>query len=133
VRAAAPAFLVDAAFVVLFATLGRISHAEGVSWAGVLGVAAPFLAALAAGWALARWRAGWPTRLQGSTQVWLVTVVLGLALRVATGGGFAWSFGLVALAVLGVFVIGWRCAVEVVRFALESLARWSQGLARRSR
>jgi Protein of unknown function (DUF3054) len=133
VRAAAPAFLVDAAFVVLFATLGRISHTEGVSWAGVLGVAGPFLVALATGWALARWRTGWPTRPQGSTPVWLVTVVLGLALRVATGGGFAWSFGLVTLVMLGLFLIGWRCAVEVVRFAMDSLARWSANLARRSR
>jgi len=133
VRAAAPAFLVDAAFVLLFATLGRLSHTEGVSWAGVLGVAGPFLAALAAGWALARWRTGWPTRIQGSTPVWLVTVVLGLALRVATGGGFAWSFGVVTLVVLGLFLIGWRCAVEVVRFALENLARWSESLARHSR
>lgn len=132
-RAAAPAFLVDAAFVVLFATLGRLSHAEGVSAAGVLGVAGPFLAALVAGWALTGWRAGWPTRLRGSTPVWLVTVVLGLALRVATGGGFAWSFGLVALVVLGLFLIGWRCAVEVVRFVVASLARWSEGVARRSR
>jgi hypothetical protein len=133
VRAAAPAFLVDAAFVLLFATLGRISHTEGVSWAGVLGVAGPFLVALATGWALARWRTGWPTRPQGSTPVWLVTVALGLALRVATGGGFAWSFGLVTLVMLGLFLIGWRCAVEVVRFAVDSLARWSANLPRRSR
>ena len=132
-RAAAPAFLVDAAFVLLFATLGRISHIEGVTWAGVLHVSWPFLVALAAGWALARRRTGWPTRLRGATLVWLVTVVFGLALRVSTGGGFAWSFGLVALVVLGLFLIGWRCAVEVVRFALDNLGRWSEGLARRTR
>ena len=132
-RAAAPAFLGDAAFVLLFATLGRISHAEAVSWAGILGVAGPFLVALAAGWLLARWRAGWPTHVSGSAVVWLVTVVLGLALRVATGGGFAWSFGLVALVVLGLFLIGWRCAAQVLRFAVEGLARWSEGQARRSR
>jgi hypothetical protein len=128
-----PAFLVDAVFVLLFATLGRLSHTEGVSWAGVLGTAWPFLVALAAGWLLARWRLGWPIRVPGSTAIWLVTVVLGLALRVATGGGFAWSFGLVALVVLGLFLIGWRCAVEAIRFALDSLARWSEGLARRTR
>ena len=128
-----PASIVDAAFVLLFATLGRISHTEGVGWAGVLGTAWPFLVALAVGWALARVRSGWPTRMQGSAAVWLVTVVLGLALRVATGGGFAWSFGLVALVVLGLFLIGWRCAVEVVRFALDSLGRWSDDLVRRTR
>lgn len=132
-RAAAPAFALDAAFVLLFATLGRTSHTEGVTWAGVLGVAWPFLVALALGWALARRRSGWPTRMPGSTVVWLVTVLLGLALRVAAGGGFAWSFGLVTLLVLGLFLVGWRCGAEVVRFGVEGLARWSEGMARRSR
>jgi hypothetical protein len=57
--------------------------------------------------------------------VWLVTVVLGLVLRVVTGGGFAWSFALVTLLVLGTFLVGWRCAVEVLRFGGEGLARWA--------
>jgi len=69
----------------------------------------------------------------GSTTVWPVTVGLGLALRVATGGGFAWAFGLVTFVVLGLFLVGWRCAVEVVRFAVEGLARWSARTAQRSR
>ena len=132
-RRAAPAFLVDAAFVLLFAGLGRVSHSEGVSWSGVLGVAWPFLVALTLGWAVARLRAGWPTRVPGSTTVWPVTVGLGLALRVATGGGFAWAFGLVTFVVLGLFLVGWRCAVEVVLFAVEGLARWSARTAQRSR
>jgi hypothetical protein len=63
--------------------------------------------------------------------VWLVTVVLGLVLRVVTGGGFAWSFGVVTLIVLGVFLVGWRCAVEAARFVGEGLARWSASAARR--
>jgi hypothetical protein len=40
--------------------------------------------------------------------VWLTTVVLGLVVRVLAGGGFAWSFGVVTLVVLGVFLMGWR-------------------------
>jgi len=56
VRRAAPAFFVDAAFVLLFAALGRASHSEGVSWSGVVGVAWPFLVALALGWAVAHRR-----------------------------------------------------------------------------
>lgn len=132
-RAALPAFLVDAAFVLLFATVGRASHSEGLSVAGVLAVATPFLVALVLGWAAARRRGSWPTRVPGSPLVWLVTVVVGLVLRVATGGGFAWAFGLVALVVLGVFLVGWRCAVEVVRFGADGLTRWSESLARRRR
>lgn len=124
-RRAVPAFLLDVAAVLLFATIGRASHAEGVTLAGVLLVAWPFLVALALGWAFARTRGGWPTRVRGSLVVWLTTVVVGLALRVATGGGFAWSFGVVTLLVLGVFLVGWRCVREVSRFAAEGLARWS--------
>lgn len=135
-RRALPAFLLDVAAVLLFATIGRASHAEGVTLAGVLLVAWPFVVALAIGWALARgWtvrRSGegrsdgsWPVRVPGSPVVWLTTVVVGLALRVATGGGFAWSFAVVTLIVLGVFIVGWRCVREVGRFAIEGLARRS--------
>ena len=130
-RSAALAFLVDLAFVLLFATVGRISHAEGVSVAGVLGVAWPFVVALLVGWALARRRTGWPVRMPGSTTVWLVTVGLGLVLRVATGGGFAWTFGVVTLLTLGLFLVGWRCAGEVFRFVAEGLSRWADRAAAR--
>ena len=130
-RSAALAFLVDLAFVLLFATVGRISHAEGVSVAGVLGVAWPFVVALLVGWALARRRTGWPVRMPGSTTVWLVTVGLGLVLRVATGGGFAWTFGVVTLLTLGLFLVGWRCAGEVFRFVAEGLSRWADKAAAR--
>ena len=127
----AVAFLVDAGFVLLFAILGRVSHEEGVSLGGVASVAWPFLVALAVGWLVAtRWRA-WPTRMPGSSTVWLVTALLGLALRVASGGGFAWSFGLVTLVALGLFLVGWRCAAEVARFAVEGLQRWSERAAAR--
>ena len=124
-RRAAPALLLDVLSVVLFATVGRASHAEGVTAGGVLAVAWPFLAALAAGWALVRARGAWPLAVGPAVPVWLVTTGLGLVLRVATGGGFAWSFGAVTLVVLGVLLVGWRCVREVVRFAVEGVARWS--------
>jgi hypothetical protein len=132
VRYPVVAFALDACLVVVFATVGRASHDEGVDLVGVLGVAWPFLVALAVGWLVARARSGtWPVRMAGSATVWLATVVGGLALRVATGGGFAWSFGLVTLLVLGILLIGWRCAVEVGRFVVDGLARWSATAQRR--
>lgn len=130
-RAAGLAVVADVAFVLLFATIGRISHTEGVTVGGVLGVAWPFVVALLVGWAVARQRTGWPVRMPGSSTVWLVTVILGLLLRVATGGGFAWSFGVVTLLVLGLFLIGWRCAAEVLRFAAAGLGRWADRAAAR--
>ena len=125
------ALVVDLGFVVLFAAIGRLSHEEGVTPGGVLGVAWPFVVALLVGWVVARRRSGWPVRMPGSSTVWLVTAVLGLLLRVATGGGFAWSFGFVTVVVLGLFLVGWRCAVEVVRFAGEGLRRWAGRAASR--
>src|SRR5690349_7372670 len=125
------ALVVDLAFVALFALIGRLNHDEGATTTGVLGVAWPFAAALLAGWLVARRRSGWPVRMPGSATVWLVTVVVGLALRVATGGGFAWSFGVVTLVVLGLFLVGWRCTVEVVRFVVDGLARWADRAAAR--
>jgi hypothetical protein len=126
-----PALVADVAFVLLFATIGRLSHAEGLTVAGVLGVAWPFEVALLVGWVVAHRRAGWPVRIPGATTVWLATVVLGLVLRVATGGGFAWSFGVVTLVVLGLFLVGWRCAVAVLRFASDGLVRWGERAASR--
>jgi hypothetical protein len=134
VRRAAGAFLLDVAAVLLFATIGRASHAEGVTAGGVVLVAWPFLVALAVGWAMAGGRLRgaadgrhpWPVGVPGSPVVWLCTVLLGLALRVATGGGFAWSFAVVTLVVLGLLIVGWRCVREVARFAIEGLARSSR-------
>jgi hypothetical protein len=131
VRSAVAAFLVDAFLVLVFATVGRASHDEALSASGILAVAWPFLVALAVGWAVARVRGGWPVRLAGAMPVWLVTVVLGLTLRVLSGGGFAWSFGVVTLLVLGLFLLGWRCAIEAARFGGEGLARWSAQASRR--
>ena len=110
-----PAFLVDAAFVVLFATLGRATHAEGVTGGGVDSVAWPFLVALALGWAVVRARGRWPLAVADGVLVWLVTALVGLAVRVAAGGGFAVSFGAVTLVVLGVFLVGWRVLRRVAR------------------
>ena len=107
------AFLVDACCVALFAAVGRASHAEGVTAGGVASVAWPFLVALTLGWGVARARGTWPVRLRGAVPVWLVTVVAGLALRVAVGGGFALSFGVVTLLVLALLLLGWRSAVAV--------------------
>jgi hypothetical protein len=115
----------------LFAAIGRASHSEGLAIRDVASVAWPFLVALVLGWTLARPRGDWPNRLPGSPLVWLVTVVAGLTLRVLAGGGYAWTFGVVTLVVLGVFLIGWRCVVEIVRFTGEGLARWSDAVARR--
>ena len=79
------ALVLDAVLVVVFAVIGRSSHAEGLDAAGVWGTAWPFLAGLAIGWVVARaWRhpsAPWPT----GVIVWAATLIVGMLLRVAPG------------------------------------------------
>jgi hypothetical protein len=102
------ALVVDAVLVVVFAVVGRSSHAEGLDVAGVWGTAWPFLAGLGVGWLAARaWRhplAVWPT----GVIVWAATLVVGMLLRLATGQGTAVAFIVVAMLTLAVLLLGWR-------------------------
>lgn len=105
---AAPAFAIDALLIVGFAALGRRSHDEGSSLAGILEVAAPFLIAMAVGWLVAR---AWRTPLAPATGVviWLVTIVVGMALRsLVFDRGIAPAFIIVALLTLALLLVGWR-------------------------
>jgi hypothetical protein len=102
------ALVVDAVLVVVFAVVGRSSHAEGLDVAGVWATAWPFLAGLGVGWLAARaWRhplAVWPT----GVIVWAATLVVGMLLRLATGQGTAVAFIVVAMLTLAVLLLGWR-------------------------
>ena len=74
--------LLDAALVVVFAALGRASHAEDNALVGALATAWPFLVGLGAGWALVRWRSGrWPLTVGNGIPVWVCTLVVGMLLR----------------------------------------------------
>lgn len=112
--AVAGALVLDAVFVVVFAVVGRLSHAEGADVVGVLTTAWPFLAGLALGWAAARaWRhpfALWPT----GVVVWAVTLVAGMLLRVVSGQGTAVAFIVVAALTLALLLLGWRTVATVV-------------------
>lgn len=117
------AFLVlDAVLVVVFAVIGRSSHAEGLDVAGVWGTAWPFLAGLAVGWLAAlAWRhplAVWPT----GVVVWAGTLLVGMLLRIASGQGVALAFIIVAALSLAILLIGWRgVALLVTRGTRERI------------
>ncbi len=100
--------LLDICCVLVFVIIGRASHAKGEALGGIASTSWPFLCGLAAGWALSRaWRA--PAALAPAGVVaWLSTVALGMVLRVIAGQGTAVAFILVALAFLGLFLLGWR-------------------------
>jgi lipopolysaccharide export LptBFGC system permease protein LptF len=105
----------DAVAVLLFAVAGRSSHDEGVTVAGVLTTAWPFLAGAAAGWGLVRARSRRPATGPGDgAVVALVAVVVGMLLRRLTGAGTDPAFVAVATVVLGGSLVGWRAAWALV-------------------
>jgi hypothetical protein len=99
----------DAAFVLVFAAVGRASHEEGNVLAGVWGTAWPFLVGLGMGWTAVRLRSHhWPLKVGPGISVVVGTVAVGMLLRALTGQGTAWSFVVVATLVLAVLLLGWR-------------------------
>lgn len=105
---AASAVVLDACAVLVFVVIGRASHHESGGLAGLASTLWPFLTGLAAGELITRsWRR--PVALAPTgIGVWLSTVALGMVLRVVAGQGTAIAFILVALAFLGLFLLGWR-------------------------
>lgn len=113
-RSAVGALAVDLAVVGVFAAVGRRSHTEGVTAAGVASTAWPFAVGALTGWAAGRgWRA--PTSvLATGVPVWAGAVVGGMLLRRVTGGGTATSFVVVATVTLGVLGVGWRVVARLL-------------------
>jgi Protein of unknown function (DUF3054) len=101
--------VLDAALILLFAAIGRRSHAETGAVSAVLTTAWPFLAGMAAGWILfllAIRRV--PLKVRDGIPVWICAVAIGMALRSSTHAGTALSFIVVATLVLGAMLLGWR-------------------------
>jgi hypothetical protein len=117
------ALLIDVCCVLVFVVIGRASHTKGEALGGIASTAWPFLCGLAAGWAASRaWRRPLTIRPAGIA-IWLCTVALGMVLRVVSGQGTAVAFIVVALAFLGLFLLGWRLLGKLAapRFLLLSL------------
>ena len=105
---------IDTCLVLAFVLIGRASHHDGGGLAGLASTAWPFLAGLAAGEIVTR---GWrrpAALLPTGVGVWLSTVAVGMILRVVAGQGTAAAFIVVALAFVGLFVLGWRLVVHRV-------------------
>jgi hypothetical protein len=106
-RIPALAFAADVIAVVVFAAVGRISHAEAESLSGLLATAAPFLIGLVASWATPVVRAH-PVGIRAGAVVLAGTAVLGLLLRAAFTGRLPLTFAVVTVVSLAVLLIGWR-------------------------
>ncbi len=108
--AASTTILIDAALVVIFCIIGRVSHAEGLfgDLIGLFGTIWPFLVALIAVHAVALATHVPAQRVVPGILVWLVTVAGGLGLRALAGQGTALAFVVVAALTLALLLIGWR-------------------------
>ncbi|WP_434994248.1 DUF3054 domain-containing protein [Arthrobacter sp. Ld5] len=107
--------LADVVLIIVFAVSGRRTHEHGVTAAGVLETAWPFLLAYAAAALAARaWRspgAPWPT----GVVLWAGTVGGGLTVRALSGAGVAPSFQIVTLIVLAAFLLLPRVVLRAVQ------------------
>lgn len=114
-RTGALALLTDVVCVVVFCTIGRRSHAEGITVEGVAETAWPFLTGTLVGWLVSR---GWrkPTSLAPTgIAVWIATVAVGMLLRKVTSVGVAGSFIVVASVVTGLLLLGWRAVFALAQ------------------
>jgi hypothetical protein len=115
VRRAPIALLADSVCVIVFCTIGRRSHAEGLTVAGIAQTAWPFLAGTGVGWLLIKgWRRPF-TVIPTGVVVWVCTVVVGMLLRKATSAGVQTSFVVVASIATAVLLLGWRGAAALFR------------------
>lgn len=111
-----PAVIVDVVLVLVFAVIGRASHDENPT--GFLLTAWPFLVALLLGHAVAALLPGRPRRpwsVLWGLVVWVITVIGGMLLRIASGDTAQVAFIIVATLTLGVFLVGWRALTGLLR------------------
>ena len=106
------ALAADALVLVVFVAVGRRSHDEGSGLAGFLRVWWPFAVALVvATVASGTWRA--PLEWRRAIVAWLVTVALGMTLRIAVQGReFKPTFVIVTTVFVGAGMLGWRAVVR---------------------
>jgi hypothetical protein len=81
----------------------------------VASTAWPFLTGLAVGWVVISRRHTAGAGLVAGTTAWLATVAVGMVLRVVDGQGVDAAFVAVALAFVGLFLLGWRALVAGLR------------------
>lgn len=109
------ALLLDLALIVVFAAMGRRSHEEGLTVAGVLTTAGPFLIGYAVAAVLTRLDRD-PLSIPRALAAWAPGIALGMVLRrIVFDRGTATSFMVVAFCVTAALLVGWRLVALMVR------------------
>lgn len=106
---------IDLVLVVLFAVVGRASHAEGLTLSGIARTAWPFLAACLVGWIVVGLLDDDGYGPRAALVIWLVTVLAGMGTRIIAGDTAEVAFVLVATVVLFSSFFGWRWGARFVR------------------
>ena len=111
------AVVADVAVLVAFVVIGRRSHHEDAGFAGFLRVWWPFAVGLAVAYVVTGlYRA--PLAWRRVVAAWLVTVAVGMILRIIVEGRtFKVAFTIVTLVFVGAGMLGWRAVVRAVRSA----------------
>jgi hypothetical protein len=104
----------DLIIVLVFVGIGRSVHDHGVNLVGMMSTAWPFVVGLAMGWFIVVKRGHSGRSVGDGVTVCLVTVALGMVLRIIAGQGTAFAFVLVALGFLGALMLAWRIVVRNV-------------------
>jgi hypothetical protein len=110
-----PAAALDLVAVLVFVVIGRAAHAHGVGIGGLVSTAWPFVAGLAVGWLVLSILRGSAGSIWSGALVCVLTVAVGMTLRVLAGQGTAVAFVVVALCFLGAAMCGWRVVARLVR------------------
>ena len=112
-RSVVVAGALDVVCILVFVAIGRSSHHDGVTVGGMVSTAWPFLVGAACGWgAIRAWRHPLQTFPVG-VAIWVACVGVGMVLRVIAGQGTAVAFVIVALAFLGLALLGWRTVARM--------------------
>ena len=106
---------IDLLLVVVFAIIGRASHGEPLTAAGIATTALPFLVACLFAWVVLTFLDDDGRGLRAAVVVWLVTVITGMGFRIALGDGAAPAFILVAASFLALVLGGWRLGWWLIR------------------
>ncbi|WP_298212307.1 DUF3054 domain-containing protein [Ferrimicrobium sp.] len=104
-----PYLLLDLIAVLIFVAVGRDVHGHADDLRGLIKTSWPFAVGVVLGWLVTRqWRnpISWSAVI-----VWLVTVGIGMILRVVTDQGIAIPFIFVSLGFFALTQLGWRIVV----------------------
>ena len=114
--------ILDVCSVFAFVAIGRSTHHDGASLAGLWHTTWPFLVGLAAGLLASRaWRQ--PVAIvPAGLGAWLGAAGIGMTVRVLAGQGTAMAFILVAFAFLALFLLGWRVVARILITRLRALS-----------